>query len=431
MEPPPKLIDGFGWSEQFNIYVMRSQYRSQGDFNNNEFGYIHDCGYSDSQMGCYYSGPAFMTASGVLILTPTIFNPKPVALANITPAEVFEGCSGSPASTLTFRHNESFHPNPESQIVAYQWDVDQSPNGGGLWWENNGQADFEVGNTYVENGNTLPGSQKEFRYTYQHHGEYTATLRVVDSTGQEKLTEIPVSVLEVPNEAPSVNTGGPYILEAGQDLVLNGSASDNNTGCGDTISIGWEINGTEDYNDLNQASGTIPWARFQNFTLGQEYNIKIRAIDSHGEAVSSITQLTIYPKDPVAVASILPNPSQCQQEVTFNASNSYHLNPNRQIVQYEWDIDSNLRSGFDGGGANPVFTYAYSQYGTYTIRLRVTDQEGNSHEIDDLEVNVNQGNSAPIARVAQSDMVTLEEENLVLDASPSFDSNVQLSLIHI
>jgi hypothetical protein len=420
-EPTPRVVDGFTWDQQFSISTMRAQYRDRGDFDNGNWGYIHDCDVG-SMINCSYGGTSFSTAVGVLILTPTLFNPKPVALASITPAVVYEGCSNSNASSLTLSHSASFHPNPNAQIVAYQWDVDKSANGGGLWWQTGARPDFEVGATYTTaTGQVIPGADVPFIYSYQRSGSYVATLRVVDSTGQEKLTELPVTVLPVPNEAPSVSHGGPYILEAGDNLVLRGSASDNNAGCGDTLSVAWDIDGDNAFNDLSAATGTLPWSKFTSFQYGRAYNIKLRARDSAGAEVSTITQLTIYPKEPVAVATAVPNPAQCQQDISFSGANSYHLNPNRRITQYAWDIDANVNPGVDGGGAQ--FTYAYSRFGTYDVTLKVTDDLGRSHTVSGLKVSVNQGNSAPVARVAAARVTRIELQDIVLDASPSYDAN--------
>ena len=52
------------------------------------------------------------------------FNPKPVAIASVNPPETREGCAGGNNGRVTFDHSGSFHPNPESRIVLYRWDVD-------------------------------------------------------------------------------------------------------------------------------------------------------------------------------------------------------------------------------------------------------------------------------------------------------------------
>lgn len=436
-EASPKIVDGFTWDQQFSIYTMRSQYREASHFDNKSFGYIHDCGYSDSQIACYYGGSVFTTAVGVLILTPTLFNPKPVAIGTVSPSPttVFEGgCIPSPAANITFEHSGSFHPNAESQIVKYQWDVDKAD---GYWWDNNGTPDFEVGATYTDDqGRVLLGRDKPFIYAYPRAraSNYIATLRVEDNIGKFKMMEFEVQVLPVPNDAPSASHNGPYVLEVGQDLVLRGAASDNNVRpnnvyCDDRLTVGWDLDGDGEYDDYHKAAtglnGTpVAWSFFSGFEVARPYQIKIQAVDSHN-AVSdpAVTELTIYPKEPTAEATILPNPSQCQQEVTFNAGGSYHLNPDRQIIEYSWDIDANINPGVDGGGNSPIFKYRYPKYGSYDIVLTVKDNEDNTDTFTS-RVDVNQGNNAPIARVAQSRMTKIELQDIPLDASPSYDNNV-------
>jgi PKD repeat protein len=56
-------------------------------------------------------------------------------------------------------------------------------------------------------------------------------------------------------------------------------------------------------------------------------------------------------------------------ETEFNASGSY--SPNGEIVSYEWDL---YGGGFSPGGSSA--TAVYNTAGTYTVRLRVTDELG-------------------------------------------------------
>ncbi|MHC1571674.1 MAG: PKD domain-containing protein [Methanosarcinales archaeon] len=56
--------------------------------------------------------------------------------------------------------------------------------------------------------------------------------------------------------------------------------------------------------------------------------------------------------------------------MTFNASISY--DPDNTIVSYKWDFrDGNVTSTPD-----PVITHSYTEAGTYTVNLTVTDDDG-------------------------------------------------------
>ncbi len=398
------LIGETDWTREFNVFVMRAQDRNIGDYGN--FGRVSDCGNAQS-IACS-AGNAFSTPVGALVLTPSIFDPKPVAIGQGRPTAVVEGCAGGNNGRVDFTHNQSFHLNPRARIIAYRWDVDAS---NGLWWETNAPQDF-----------VSPDRDAVFAYRYQRRGNYTATLQVVDDHNNTKSTTARIAVDRAPNSAPSAAHGGPYAIEVGEDLPLRGTASDPNAGCGDQLTVGWDIDNDGQYDDAAEATVVVPWARIQalNLVQGRPYNITLKVSDQAGDEAVATTQLTVYAREPVAAATVTPNPARCQQDVTFDASQSRHPNPARSITQYQWNVDG--QAGFDGGGANPVFTFRYGRYGTYDAVLQITDDRGRV-DTENLRVVVDQGNSAPVARVAQAEIGMVEGADLRIDASASTDPN--------
>ncbi|MCB9538635.1 MAG: PKD domain-containing protein [Myxococcales bacterium] len=340
---------------------------------------------------------------GGLVLTPTIFNPKPIAIGTVAPPEVTEGCIGGNNGRVVFDHSESFHPSSTGRIISYQWDVD---NRNGLWWDTNADPDFETGDA---------GS---FEHTYQREGVYTATLRVVDSVGQSKTTTVTVRVNRAQNVPPSAASGGNYAIEEGQALELRGNGTDGNTGCGDQLTITWDLDNDGQFDDANGATPTVQFAQLAGLPRGQANRIRIRVRDTAGATATADGTLTIYPREPVAEGRANPNPAACQQQVSFDGNASFHPNPNRTIAQYDWNVDG--QAGFEGSGA--VFNYSYNRFGTYTVTLRVTDDLGRTDE-DTFDVVVDQGNQPPVARIAQNAYVVLEGDDLVLDGRGSSDAN--------
>ncbi len=79
------------------------------------------------------------------------------------------------------------------------------------------------------------------------------------------------------------------------------------------------------------------------------------------------------PQPPTASFTISPNPAQTNQTVTFDASSSTDLDGG--IARYEWDLDGNGSYETDRG-SNPIATTTYATTGVYTVRLRVTDEQG-------------------------------------------------------
>ncbi len=401
-EPAQGNIGGHDWQREFPTYVVRSQHRDTGNYGT--FGMIQDCGRANSIV-CW-AGQSFGTPVGALILTPTIFNPKPVAIATAEPTTVVEGCAGGNNGEVDFDHSGSFHPNPEERIIAFQWDVDAS---NGLWWDTGAPADFNGG------ANTL---DDVFDYRYARRGNYTATLRVVGSGGQTKTATVVIQVNGTANKPPSAADGGPYVIEVGDDLVLRGSAADSNLGCGDSLDVDWDLDGDGQFDDAGEADATVGWAALQNLARGQAINIGLRVRDSAGLTATASTTLTIYPREPVARLDINPNPAGCRQLVTFDGNQSRHPNPNRRIVSYAWDINGDGSS--DGGGA--VFNSSYDRFDSYDVTLTVTDDGGRTAVARDT-VAVDQGNGKPTARLPELNYSVLENQDLELDGRGSSDPN--------
>jgi PKD repeat protein len=79
------------------------------------------------------------------------------------------------------------------------------------------------------------------------------------------------------------------------------------------------------------------------------------------------------PQPPVASFSVSPNPAQTNQVVSFDGSTS--VDADGGIAKYEWDLDGDGTYETDGG-AKATTTRSYTSTGVYTVRLRVTDEQG-------------------------------------------------------
>ncbi len=405
-QPELEQVGNHDWFKEFTTYYVRAQDRNTNDYGN--FGRIYDSYCDSHSVTCSYGGGRLAAPMGNLVLTPTIFNPKPIAIGEARPAETTEGCAGGNNGRVTFDHSASFHPSDSSRIIAWQWDIDAS---NGLWWETGANPDFQTGGADAVNSWT---------YTYLRAGDYTATLRVVDNVGQSKETTVDVRVNEAQNVPPSAAHGGPYVIEINSALALRGSGTDGNLDCGDRITIAWDLDNDGQFDDANGAQPTVNWGPLlAGLPVGQPNRIRIQVRDEAGEVATAETTLTIFPREPVARGRANPNPAGCPQTVTFDGSASFHPSPARSIASYRWDVDGN--DGFDGEGA--VFRFDYDTYGTYRITLRVTDDLGRFNETE-FDLEVNQGNAPPVARASSNRYVVLEGDALNLDARASSDANI-------
>ncbi|MGK0360959.1 MAG: PKD repeat protein, partial [Bradymonadia bacterium] len=332
----------------------------------------------------------------------------PVAVADVQPPEVIEGCAGGNAGRVTFNHSDSLHRSPKAEIRIYQWDVNAN---NGLAWELGLPADFV----------TNDPANGTFDYTYDRAGVYTATLQVIDSSDPARVASATVQVVvnEASNMPPAAAHGGPYAIEVGQPLRLRGTATDQNVSCGDVINTAWEINGDDQFDDGQGPVTQIAWDVMQDLPVGEPQPIQMRVVDSEGAFVIVETTVTVYPSAPIAVARVNPNPAACEQPITFDATGSLHPNPNRAIAQYIWDIDGD--DAPDDGRAR--FVDSYSAFGTYPVSLVVVDDLGRRSPAVSIDVDVSLGNNPPEARVSEDEYIVLEGDRLQLDARGSFDPN--------
>jgi hypothetical protein len=222
------------------------------------------------------------------------------------------------------------------------------------------------------------------------------------------------------NHPPTANADGPYVIETGMDLQLDGTmSSDPNAGCGDSIvSYEWDIGSDGSY-EYTGHMPLVPWGDLSGLSIGVAIPITLRVTDTFGASGTDSATLTIYENVPVASFTANPNPAACNQIVTFDASSSYHKHPSRAIVGYNWDFYND--GSIDDTGI--TVTHSYSAFGSYTARLSVYDDNIPARSDDEtLTVDITLGNNAPVAD-ANGPYVIEIGQGLQLDGTTSSDPN--------
>ena len=377
------------WFRDYSYFFINNQHRDG-------FYVQRWCDYETP--GCNHVGATLSTGWGtVLVLTPTLFDPDPVAVGNAEPMEIAEGCQGGDFGKVTFTHSGSYHLSPPPiEIEDYQWlfDVGDPPNPD---WRDDAFWEAIPDNGYSLDKKAFHTSSRDNAavYTYLSAGTYNAALRVVDKHGKTNvyfITGIKVTAQdEVP---PTANAGGPYVITEGDDLTLAGTAHDLNVGCkpGQTLSAAWFVlKGGQWLPLYDQAAGVVDWdAVLADLDLphNQPIDIKLVVEDSTGRAApESFSQLTVYDRNPIACFTMLPPAiAGCSSPVTVDGSCSTHVDYlHKFIQQYEWQWDSlvEYQAGddptlfpFHVDAVGPQLSHTYLQPGSYRITLRVTDNAG-------------------------------------------------------
>jgi len=244
--------------------------------------------------------------------------------------------------------------NPDA-IVGYEWD-----------WDYNGT-------TFNPSGDT--GATQS--HAWMDDGTYTVAVRITDDDGSTDIATLSVTVGDL---GPTSALTGDTSLDEGQAGNYDASGS---TSSPDTIAgyeWDWEYDGTT-FNPSGDTGATQSHAWMDDGT----YTVAVRVTDDDGS--TDIATLS------VTVANVGPNPDLTGdttvdegQAGSYDASGS-SASPGT-ITGYEWDWNYNGTTFNPSGDTGAAESHTYLDDGTYTVAVRVTDDDG-STDIATLEVTVN------------------------------------------
>ena len=133
---------------------------------------------------------------------------------------------------------------------------------------------------------------------------------------------------------------------------------------------------------------------------------------------------------PVAAFTAVPSAAGCSINIEFDASSSFHENPDFSIVKYEWDFDYN-GSVFTVQDNGKIVSHAFSSpcdKGTHTVALRVTgssSEAGKDITTDTVEVSFT--NHQPVSDAGGPYTVYKDGGtglcSVILDGSASYDAD--------
>ncbi len=161
--------------------------------------------------------------------------------------------------------------------------------------------------------------------------------------------------------------------------------------------------------------------RHQAASTGMISNVHGRM--GHGWAVIILTG-TLH-LEPVAVATASPNPGAAGVPINFDGSGSFHTDPARSIIKYEWDWNNDGTFDETGITASHAFACAVLPC-TYPVTLKVTD-DGSPTLVDTVTIDVEITNPPhPPTADAGGPYLACLNESVTLDGSASFDVDESL-----
>ena len=184
-----------------------------------------------------------------------------------------------------------------------------------------------------------------------------------------------------------------------------------NDSSGDIATYRWDLDGDGRFDDARGDNAQHTYAR------AGDVNVGLRLRDRHGRTRSSRVTVSVRANSAPVAKLVLPRTAPMNTRVVARTDGSH--DPDGRIVRYEWDMDGDGQ--WQAGGATREA--AYRRPGTYTVGLRIHDDEGAVTEtVGTVEIT----QKAPVARASAPASVALGSP-ATFDGSRSYDPDGKIA----
>ena len=275
-----------------------------------------------------------------------------VTVANIAPnTSIGDPYTTDEGTAVTFTGSAT---DPGQDTLTYEWDYDYDG------------VSFGVDSSGVDL--VSPST------TYANDGQRTVALRVRDDDGG--VSAIQTATVTVNNIVPTANAGTAYTGSEGSSITFAGSATDPGS---DTLTYEWDFTyGGGQIGVSESGDGLVnPSHTYLN---DGEFTVALRVLDDDSASALATASVTVSNVVPTAKANG-PYQTTVGTPLTFSGSAT---DPGNDALTYEWDFEFDgvtfntvgaaTASGVDLGGPQ----YTYGQAGTFSVGLRVSDDDSTS-----------------------------------------------------
>ncbi|MEZ6032244.1 MAG: PKD domain-containing protein [Planctomycetaceae bacterium] len=272
--------------------------------------------------------------------------------ATLTTATVID-LSGMQSATLTFDWLI------ESGFDAGEYlSLDISTNGGSTWTSDVRRLNGNVSQEnvwYNETVDLTPYKSANVKIRFR------SKVSASDEDANVDNVKI-VGIADGPNTNPVANAAGPYVMNEGGSVILNGSVSIDSDGT--IASYAWDLDGDGQYDDATGVTASFTTTNSGTHIVG------LQVTDNRGATDTTTATVTVNNVAPTANAGGDQNGfAGTAVNLTAGASSD----PGNDIVSYAWDLDGDGQYD-DATGVNASLTAASP--GTYVVGVQVTDADG-------------------------------------------------------
>jgi len=269
-----------------------------------------------------------------------------VRIASRVPIAAFTSVPARPNAGDSVRFDASASHDPDGHIELYRWDFGES-----------GNRTYDTSDPVVD-------------HVFRTGGERSIRLIVVDDTADvsDPTTET-LSVNIAPVAAFQLCT-----FEANElaPVRFNDNSHDED---GSILAWSW------DFGDGTHTEMADPEHVFED---NGSFAVRLTVTDDNGASDTTVAELTILNLPPTAQLTCASSTRPTGEAFRFDASGSIDPSPHGAIVTYEWDLDGD--GHFELISNSPTISHTYDDDGTYTVRVRVTDDDGSVILSDPLSV---------------------------------------------
>jgi PKD repeat protein/uncharacterized protein YraI len=248
---------------------------------------------------------------------------------------------------------------------------------------------------WIEAEHKLSGGKHRVKVEYYEHG---GDARIEVSWEREQ---------EPTNQSPQAVPGGPYTVNEGSQVTLNGSGSKDADGS--IVKHEWDLN----YDGKTFVTDTLGNTAGTSYPDGPAtVTVALRVTDDKGARHIATAQVKVDNVAPSAEAGG-PYVGRVGALISMTGTGTDPGTVDQAGLTYAWDFGDGTQ------GAGPIVAHSYAQPGEYTLTLTVSDKDG-AQGTDTATMHVTVHDQPPTAAIS-GPTNALVGETLSFDGSGSSD----------